>query len=88
MGKHYGGLFKKTLRGVIYRKITIIRLIDNRGFYVLNEGRLSAPSASFPVTEDSPSTMLFATGEEAIAEADKNYADSIKAGFRPIEESY
>jgi hypothetical protein len=35
-----------------------------------------------PVWEAEPSTMFLPTHKEAVAEADKNYEDSLKSGFK------
>jgi hypothetical protein len=38
--------------------------------------------------EAEPSTMLFPTYKEVVAEADKNYDDSLKSGFKSIQDSF
>jgi hypothetical protein len=88
MSKMYGGLYKETSGKVFYRNIWILDMIPNKGFYVLVQDRLWTESSPTPVWESEPSVMLFPTHQEAVVEADKNYADSLKEGFRPIHESY
>ena len=88
MSKMYGGLYKETSRGLLYRNIWILDLIPDKGFYVLVQDRVWTETAPTPVWEAEPSTMLFPTHKEAVAEADKSYDDSLKSGFQSIQDSF
>jgi hypothetical protein len=68
MSKMYGGLFKETSRGLLYRNIWILDLIPDKGFYVLVQDRLWTEKSPTPEWEAEPSTMLFPTHKEAVAE--------------------
>jgi hypothetical protein len=88
MSKMYGGLYKETSRGLLYRNIWILDLIPDKGFYVLVQDRLWTETSATPVWVAEPSTMLLAIHKEAVAEADKNYDDSLKSGFQSIQDSF
>jgi hypothetical protein len=72
---------------LLYRDIWILDLIPDKDFYVLVQDRLWTETSPTPVWEAEPSTMLLATHQEAVAEADKNYDDSLKSGFQSIQDS-
>jgi hypothetical protein len=89
MTKTYGGLFQLQQRELIlYRNIWILDL--KAGFFVVVQDRLWSLSetATVPISEVQPVAKFYSNAGEAVEEADKNYADSLKEGFRPIHESY
>jgi hypothetical protein len=89
MNRMYGGLFQRQPGDLIlYRNIWIMDL--KAGFFVVVQDRLWSESetSTAPISEEQPFAKFFPSAQEAVAEADKHHEDSLKAGFRPIGESY
>lgn len=86
----------KTYRPLFQRQPdhrTLYRLIwiddFKEGFRVTVLDRVwSDASDHVPLSETKPIEKLFSDAQEAIAEADKHYEDSLKAGLRPSDESF
>jgi hypothetical protein len=79
------GLIKKTSRGLLLRHIIILGPVPNKVFLVLVQDRLWMEASPTPMRHEEHS-KIFPTHAEAVAEADKNFADSRKAGFKPMGE--
>jgi hypothetical protein len=89
MNKMYGGLFQRRPGGLIlYRNMWVMDL--KAGFFVVVQESLWSESetATAPISQEQPFAKFYPSAEEAVAEADKQYEHSLKAGFRPIGESY
>jgi hypothetical protein len=87
MTKTYGGLFQLQPGDLIlYRNIWMMDL--KAGFFVVVQDRLWTETSPNPISEEQPFAKFYTNAGEAVVEADKNYDDSLKAGFRPIHESY
>lgn len=89
MTKTYGGLFQLQPGDLIlYRNIWVLNLIA--GFFLVVQDRLWSLSetATVPISEEQSLAKFYQNAKAAIEEADKNFEDSLKAGFKPIHESY